>query len=78
MDALRNFGFGMENLALPQENVTFGSEIPALELELWPSQQHRASMGKGTETQHEGAWLQGGNCSKPDTRLCHSPQKTMP
>lgn len=38
MDALGSCGFGTGNLVLPQENVTFGSEIPALELEVWPPQ----------------------------------------
>lgn len=38
MDALGNSGFGMANLVLPEENVTFRSEIPALEMGVWPLQ----------------------------------------
>lgn len=38
MDALGSCGFGMRNLVLPEENVTFRSEIPVLGVEVWPLQ----------------------------------------
>lgn len=38
MDALGNCGFGMGNLVVLEENITFRSEIPVLGVEVWPLQ----------------------------------------